>query len=484
MRLTIARKIALAVIAIVILCVGTMAWVSSANLQSGFVAYLNQVQGKDLDKLAGLLAARYQAEGGFEWLRRRPEALRDVLDQMTPALASDAPARRRGPPPPRRGARPDEQPQPPRAPRDPMAFGPRLSVMDAAGEMLIGPRDVAGSLSREVRVDDKVIATMYLRPLRQVGAAGDSAIVFLREQVRDIVIVAAVMVLISILLSFFLARHLLRPVAALRDVTARLAKGDFEARAPLLSRDELAELALHVNAMAGALEESERKRRKMLADVAHELRTPLTVLRGEIEALLDNIRKADITALRSLHAEVLHINKMVDDLHQLTLADAGDLHFDWERLDVADLLRPQVDRYRARAEKAGITLRDKIYGQRLIVRADAGRLTQVIVNLLENSVRYTDDGGKIAVVLAMEGSHALLTIDDSAPGVPEGDHSAIFDRMYRVDAARTRERGGSGLGLSICLVLIKEHGGTITASPSTLGGVRMVVRLPLDMPAV
>ena len=98
-------------------------------------------------------------------------------------------------------------------------------------------------------------------------------------------------------------------------------------------------------------------------------------------------------------------------------------------------------------------------------------------------MRYTDDGGKIAVVLAMEGSHALLTVDDSAPGVPEGDHTAIFDRMYRVDAARTRERGGSGLGLSICLVLVKAHGGTIVASSSTLGGVRMVVRLPLDMSA-
>ncbi|MES2322603.1 MAG: ATP-binding protein [Pseudomonadota bacterium] len=480
MRLTIARKIALAVIGIVFLCVGTMAWVSSSNLQSGFVTYLNQVQGKDLDKLGDLLARRYQAEGDFEWLRRRPEALRDVLAQMTPELAPEAAPRRR--PPPRRGARPEER-EPPRGARDPMAFGPRLSVMDAAGDMLIGPPDVAGSLSRQVLVDGKAVATLYLRPLRQVGAAGDSAIVFLREQVRDIVIVAAVMVCISILLAFFLARHLLRPVAALRDVTARLAKGDFEARAPLLSRDELAELALHVNAMAEALEESERKRRKMLADVAHELRTPLTVLRGEIEALLDNIRKADVNALRSLHAEVLHLNKMVDDLHQLTLADAGDLHFDWDRIDVCDLLRPQVERYRARAAKSGITLKDKVYGQRLMVRADASRLTQVIVNLLENSVRYTDDGGKIAVVLALDGSHALLTIDDSAPGVPEDEHAAIFDRMYRVDAARTRERGGSGLGLAICLVLVKAHGGTIVASSSTLGGVRMVLRLPLDMSA-
>ena len=486
MRLTIARKIALAVIAIVILCVGTMAWVTSSNLQRGFIAYLNQMQARDLEQVSELLARRYRQEGGFEWLRGDPRAMREVLGQLSPQIQAEG-GPQRPPPPMERGdgfgppPRRDGPPPPGPGARDPMGIGARLSVFDHEGRALAGPPDVPAGIERPVMVDGVRVGMVRLRPLRQAGGVDASATGFLREQVRDIVIVAAVMVLVSVLLAFWLARHLLRPVAALRDVTARLARGQFDARAPLLSRDELAELALHVNAMAEALEASERKRRKMLADVAHELRTPLTVIRGEIEALLDGIRKADPGALQSLHAEVLHLNKLVDDLHQLTLADAGDLHFEWQPLDLAELLLPLLDRFRARAASAGIELSRSLPALVLQVKGDPGRLTQIIVNLLENSVRYTDAGGMIVVDLARDGDHASLVIEDSAPGVPDAEHAAIFDRLHRVDAARTRERGGSGLGLSICKALVEAHGGSIAASASRLGGVRMVLRLPLTL---
>lgn len=491
MRLTIARKIALAVIATVILCVGTMAWVTSSNLQRGFIAYLNQMQVQDLEQVSYLLAQRYRREGSFEWLRGDQRAMREVLAQLSPQIQAEGAAQRRhrGPPPGRgdrfdqpgptgrRDGPPPEAPPPPGA-RDPMGIGARLTVFDHEGIALIGPPDVPAGIERPIIVDGATVGTVRVRPLRQSGEAGAAG--FLREQVRDIVIVAAVMVLVSILLALWLARHLLRPVAALRDVTARLARGQLSARAPLLSRDELAELALHVNAMAEALESSERQRRKVLADVAHELRTPLTVIRGEIEALIDGIRKADPAALQSLHAEVLHLNKLVDDLHQLTLADTGDLHFDWQQVELAELLLPVLDRYRARAASAGIELTRTLPALDLFVRGDPGRLTQVVVNLLENCVRYTDAGGQIALDLARDGQHAMLVIEDSAPGVPAADHGAIFERLYRVDAARSRERGGSGLGLAICKALVEAHGGTITASASALGGVRMVLRIPLS----
>jgi len=468
MRLTIARKISLAVIAIVILCVGTMAWVTSANLQRGFIAYLNQMQVRDLEQLSTLLAQRYREEGDFEWLRHRPRAIGDLMSQMTPQLQAeggDGPRRRRPPPPPDRfGDRPElrDRPEPRDGPeqlrdgpdeprdrpeqrrdrpeerrpppeererpggRDPMGIAPRISIFDANGEPLFGPPEVAHAIEQAVVVDGKTVATIRLRPLVQAGSADASATVFLRQQVRDIVIVACVMVLASILLALWLARHLLRPVAALRDVTARLAQGQFDARAPLLSRDELAELALHVNSMAEALEASERNRRKMLADVAHELRTPLTVIRGEIEALIDGIRKADANALASLHAEVLHLNKLVDDLHQLTLADAGDLHFEWRQVELGGLLAPLAERYRARAAGAGLALDATLTPQPLMVRADAGRLTQLLVNLFENSVRYTDRGGRIAVSLARDGAWASVVVEDSAPGVPEAELASIF----------------------------------------------------------
>ncbi|OFA04200.1 ATP-binding protein [Duganella sp. HH101] len=498
MRLTIARKIALAVIAIVILCVGTMAWVASSNLKRGFVAYLNELQVQDFDQLRELLEERYRTEGNFDWLRGQPRALGELLNRITPrsqVFEPDGDARRphrgRRPPPPHPGPRreppPPEADQPPAdrpaepPPRrnDPMDFAQRISITDAQGRKLIGPPDIQVGAERAIKVDGVVVGHMRLMPLRETGGADASATVFLREQLQSILLMSAVLIALAILAAIWLARHLLRPVAALRDVTARLALGELSARAPLLSRDEVAELALHVNAMAEALEESERQRRKMLADVSHELRTPLTVIRGEIEALLDGIRQADANALQSLHAEVLRLNKLVDDLHQLTMADAGDLHYHWHELNLGELLRPTLERYQPRAQKCGLDLSWSLPSAPVALQGDAGRLQQVVTNLLENSLRYTDKGGQIVVALSSAAGHAEIVVEDSAPGVPSDVLGSIFERLYRVDGARTRERGGSGLGLAICKALVEAHGGSICAAPSVLGGVKMVVRLPL-----
>lgn len=524
MRLTIARKIALAVTAIVILCIGTMAWVASSNLQRGFVAYLNEMQTQDLDQLRELLEERYRSEGNFDWLRHKPRALRDLLDQMKPRILAEPDERHRrrrrppreedelqampppgddppayprprarleerdaeGPPPvrerppPRRADAPPPREEGPGR-RDPMGFASRISIQDAEGRAVMGPPDFPPGIERDIKVDGKVVGRMRLTPLRQASGSDASATVFLREQMQSMLLLSAALILLAILAAIWLARHLLRPVAALRDVTARIACGEFDARAPLLSRDELAELALYVNAMAEALEESEQQRRRMLANVSHELRTPLTVIRGEIEALLDGIRKADAGALASLHAEVLRLNKLVDDLHQLTLADAGDLHYQWQEVNLPELLLPVLARYQPRAQQAGLDLSWSLPRAALQLRkADPDRLTQVVTNLLENSVRYTDRGGQIVVALTQAGRMVELSVEDSAPGVPPDAYKAMFDRLYRADAARSRALGGSGLGLAICKALVEAHGGDIVALPSVLGGVKMLIRLPLD----
>jgi len=487
MRLTIARKIALAVSAIVILCIGTMAWLASVNLQRGFVAYLNEMHVQDLEQVSGLLAERYKQEGSFDWLRNRPRAMKDVLDQMAPQLLIEPDAPPRRPPPPRHdgyGPPRPGNPPPRQGPlRDPMAFAQRLSVQDEQGRSVIGPPDPPPGIQRPIMVDGREVGSVHLLQLRQASGANTSAAGFLRAQVRDILLLAGVLLLVAVALAAALARHLLRPVAAVHGVTARLARGEFSARAPVLSRDELGELALHVNAMAQELERNDQQRRQVMADVSHELRTPLTVIRGEIEALLDGIRKADPGALESLHGEVLRLTKLVDDLHQLALADAGDLHCELRELDIQAVLVPLLERYRPRAAAAGLALgwgQGRAPGLAPVpVRADAGRLEQVLVNLLENSLRYTDAGGRIEVQLSVRDGRAELTIDDSAPGVPPGAYARLFERLYRVDRARTRERGGSGLGLSICKALVAAHGGEIVAQPSALGGVRIRLRLPL-----
>ena len=498
MRMTIAFKLAAAAIVMVVLCLGTMAWVTSRNLEHGFLNYLNELQSQALDEVSDELSKQYRERGNFEWLRRNPRALAALMDQRhreehaagnggdEPPNEQAPPPRPEDPPPPRDG-RPAPLP-PPRAegppPRgngevsDPLGFGLRLTVFDAEGRPVMGPRNPEPGITRDIEVNGRVVGRLNLMPVHQLpGAAARS---FVRGQIRDLLRLAVALLLASTIAAMLLARRLLRPVAALRRVTQNIARGKFDTRAPLMGSDELAELALHVNTMAEALEANEKQRRKVLADVSHELRTPLSVIRGEIEALQDGVRRADANALESLHGEVLRLNKLIDDLYQLALADSGGLHYHKEQLDLAELVREIGENFQVRAAKAGLRLTLRDPGQALPVFGDPGRLAQVFSNLVENSIRYTDSGGSIVIGARADGALAEVCVEDSAPGVPDGAHKQLFERLYRVDQARSRNRGGSGLGLAICKSLVEAHGGVIAAMPSTLGGVKVLVHLPLE----
>lgn len=504
MRLSIARKIALAVIAIVILSIGTMAWVTSQNLKSGFIAYLNQLEAQDLEQLANLLAEEVRQRGNLQRFQDNRRALRDLLDSLhtpsqlpqngeTPApRARQRPEHRPPPPPPygaqampdaplqrgERGERARPSDAPPRRPPpiDPSGFGQRLSVLDQDGRALIGPPDAPAGIVQPIVLDGRTVGSLRLAPLRQITQTSGSG--FVRAQIRQILWLAAALIALSILLSIWLARHLLRPVAALGSVTQRIAQGQLEARATVMRQDELGELALHVNAMAKSLQQNEAQRRQLLADISHELRTPLTVIRGELEALLDGVRQTSPAALKSLHEEVLRLNKLIDDIAQINLADAGALRLQLQPTDLGALLNSVLERYRARLQAAGLAVSSEQPPTPIMVSADPDRLDQVLSNLFENSLRYTDAGGRLHCSLKRQGAVIELCLEDSAPGVPQGTHARLFERLYRFEHHRSRERGGSGLGLAICQALIASHQGKIFAQPSDLGGIKIVIRLP------
>ncbi|MBC7413654.1 MAG: HAMP domain-containing protein [Herminiimonas sp.] len=499
MTLGITKKIALSIIGIVLVCLVTMVLVTAQNFQQGFIGYLNDVQARQLVDLSGTLSGYYRHHGNFDRLRQNPRAFNRVLNQEGEQVDESRRTRpgRPGrpppppPPPPQYGRPPlppdlesdDDPARPPVSSRTQpesqhaLIVGPRLSLIDINDQPVVGPPRVPRSTSSDILVDGRKVGMLVLAPMQKLADA--TAADFVRAQFLQLFWMASAMLLLSILLAVWLARHLLRPVDAVREATLRIARGELATRVPIGQRDELGALAAHVNAMAQALEHNEQKRRQVLADVAHELRTPLTVMRGEIEALVDGIRALDRTAMLSLHAEALHLNKLVDDLYQLALADAGDLHYKRECLDLVRLTGQVAQRYGGRAEAAGLVLIPAPPCAPLMVLVDADRLTQVLGNLLENSLRYTDAGGRIVLALGRQAGHAVLTIDDSAPGVGEADYPRLFDRLYRTDPARSRVQGGIGLGLSICQSLVVAQGGTIHASGSALGGVRVTLMLPL-----
>ena len=216
-----------------------------------------------------------------------------------------------------------------------------------------------------------------------------------------------------------------------------------------------------------------------MSDTSHELKTPLAVLRAEVEALQDGIRAASPERLNAMHGTVMRLSRLVDDLRLLASADEARLELHHRRVDLAALTRDAVEDARRAGLPDGLDLQIDA-PQALIVRGDPGRLRQVLDNLLDNARRYTDVSGRIVVRCVAQGAEAEVTVADSAPCPPEASLPSLFDRFARADVSRSRDLGGSGLGLSICRSLVAAQGGTIEVAPSDMGGLRFCVRLPLN----
>jgi two-component system sensor histidine kinase BaeS len=271
---------------------------------------------------------------------------------------------------------------------------------------------------------------------------------------------------------------------AVQAATERIARGEFDVRLQGRQQgeersDEIGDLVRNVNRMAEGLQQLEGARRRWLADISHELRTPLAVLRGEIEALVDGVRPLRPEAIVSLHEDALHLGKLVDDLHLLAMSDLQSLPCRFDELDAVDLAQQSVARLQTRAAAKGLALSVETGPlTTLPVRWDRTRSEQLLGNVLENSLRYTDAPGRIVLALKRQGDRISIDIDDSAPGVPTADLPRLFEPLYRADAARSRERGGSGLGLAISHAIARSHSGRIDAAISSLGGLRLRIELP------
>ena len=245
------------------------------------------------------------------------------------------------------------------------------------------------------------------------------------------------------------------------------------------SPDEIGQLVDDFNRLARTLENNESLRRNFMADISHELRTPLAVLKGELEALQDDIRQFTPDSLKSLQAEVTMLSKLIDDLYELALADVGALVYRYEDVNIAGLLKDSLPGFAERFAGRQLTLEANVPDAPVMVNADPQRLKQLFNNVLENCVRYTDAGGRVQVSLRRDRDVLRIDVEDSAPGVAATLLPRLFERLFRVEASRSRERGGAGLGLAIVKSVVEAHRGTIVAKPSHLGGLWIQVVLPL-----
>jgi len=350
--------------------------------------------------------------------------------------------------------------------------------MDGDGNTLFGPPDHPDPMKTiELRYNHKPVGSLGL--ILQQHLTENLQIRFVKAQKRAFFIIALLAACVAALLSLPLARQMVKRIKALAAGTHRLTAGHYDTRLPVGAKDELGRLIRDFNLLADTLEHNEKMRRQLVGDVSHELRTPLAVLRGEIEALQDNIRPATPEALSSLHAEVMQLDRLVGDLFQLSLSDMGALAYRKENLDLASLLGETVESFKTGfSEKAISVILNRPLEGEFSLFGDPGRLQQLFENLLSNSLKYTDHGGRLHIEL--ERTDPMLTIiwQDSAPGVGPAEIARLFDRLYRVESSRNRALGGAGLGLAICKKIVEAHEGTIVAESSDMGGVSFKIELP------
>lgn len=403
-----------------------------------------------LDELAGALAARYAEQHDWSFLPADPVLRRTWLQSRISGSPGSS------------------------------ALAERLALEDVDGHVLAGAlpsRWLVAVTSIDTNalplvVDGREIGRLIVAKAQRPD--DDLAVAFLITQQRRLGSVMLIGVLASGISAAWLAASFRRPVRQLVDGARELEAGRFDARLTTTRGDELGELAQTFNHLAEKLGDTERARLRWMGDTSHELRTPLAVLRAQLEALQDGVRAATPATVSAMLLQVDTLIRLVDELQALTPPPPMRTPIDAWAV-VVDTATAFGDRIRA----TGLTISTGATPDCSTVAGDAERLRQVIANLLENSVRHTDAGGRIDVSARTDGQALHVTLDDTAPGVPAAALGHLGDRFFRVDPSRSRSSGGSGRGLAVSRQIVEAHAGRLEFEASPLGGLRAVVTLPL-----
>jgi two-component system, OmpR family, sensor histidine kinase BaeS len=458
MKLSLTARLFAAVFSTAMAVALAMGVFTHVNLNRDFLGYLNEQAVNRLELAQVSVTAGYRENGGsWDFLREKPELWGRLLRPRVPE--AQAPAVKT-------------------SPAELTGATRRFALLDVDRQRIAGfTQPSPDAVERPIVVDGLTVGWLVLTPFESVSSGAEKR--FADAQLRSAWAVGGGAVLLAGGVAFWASRRLLRPVRRVAEASHRLAAGDYGTRVPVTtSKDEIAQLSHDFNHLALTLQRNEAMRREFMADVSHELRTPLGVMHGELEALEDGVRRLDGQALRSLQGEVATLHKLVDDLYELSLADVGALSYRKTDLDLRELIDGTAGAFRERINGSGLALQLELPDQPLPAFGDERRLRQLFNNLLENSCRYTEAGGALRISARREGPHAVIDVQDSAPGVLPEQLPRLFERFFRAEASRSRRSGGAGLGLSICQRIVQAHEGRIEARPSPLGGLWLRVELP------
>jgi signal transduction histidine kinase len=327
------------------------------------------------------------------------------------------------------------------------------------------------------------VGTLYVNP-ESAPDADAASVQNLSNSINGFLLWGGLLALgVAMLFTFVLSRRISAPVQALTSAARRLGQGDFSQRVNVQTKDEVGELAQTFNSMADDLTRAERLRRNMIADAAHELRTPLSNIRGYLEAIRDGLMQPDASTLSSIYEEALLLSKLVEDLQELSLADAGQLQMVCQPEDIVVSIKSAVSATQPQADAKGVSLTVDLPEVLPHCNLDYHRIGQVLRNLLDNALAHTPEGGRITISARESGNQVEVAVSDTGEGIPQEDLPNIFERFYRVDKSRARATGGSGLGLTIAKRLVEAHGGRIEVQSELGKGSRFSFTVPIADPA-
>ncbi len=494
MTVKLSHKLLASFLSTSLLTIAAMVIIMQVFATRDFTDYVNRVE---MERVNGLLAEfreEYIAHQGWDHLRMNDWRWRDILNSKLLDGDLDPPL----PPPPPPPHPPDEgsgwqersfnrpgpgfhNGEPPPLPpfRDPFSITHRISLFDEGQRLVAGnPSRPEVQVLKPIMIDGKTVGWLGLKMRTQLSHPLD--VEFVRQQNRVFYIIGVITLCAAAVIAFVLSGHLLRPIRKLIRGTQALTQRKFDTRVAIDTHDELGLLASDFNRMAVELDRYEQMRKQWLSDISHELRTPLSILRAEIEAMQDGVRHVTRDSLASLHAEILHLSKIVNDLHDLSLADSAMLTIKKGPVKPLQILRLTLKSFETRFRDLGIEVCDDLEpAQESILAGDENRLKQLYSNILENTLSYASSPGTLKIWHSQTDSELTLNFMDSGPGVPEEALERLFDRLYRVDGSRNREHGGSGLGLAICKSIVEALDGRISAANAPDAGLWLTIVFPI-----
>ena len=466
------NKLFLVIFSFSLLLVTALVLLIQWSINRGIVDYVNSKEVETLKPLVTQLVNEYKKYNSWDMLQNNHQkfgdllflTLQDDITELSRTFKNRLPQ--------------EKNDRPPRMERRPPPHNEIFALLDKNKNLIAGHYlEYADYNQTSLEVNNVNIGWLVSPKYKHITDGYE--LDFIKQQQSYLGLIALVAMLMVGLITLPLARHLAEPIKKIILGMHKLTQGDYEQHIKLDRKDELGDLGRDFNALAITLHENESARKRWLANISHELRTPVAILRGELEAMLDDVRPLSKNNIESANDEVKHLQCLIDDLHQLTSAEIGGMHYRKERVNISKWLNSEADKYASYLSVSNTGLVIDIKSTEVNILADLTRLCQLFENIINNCIKYAE-ASLMTISLKIEHGYVCINVEDNGIGVKEPHLTHLFEYLYRVDNSRNRETGGAGLGLSICEHIVSAHQGSIKAEVAGLGGLAIIIRLPIE----